>query len=86
MKTIGYGYRDRIVFMGFTGIEELLVVEASGEYWLIDAFSGQILQGNYSAKEDKQEKYRGCELMLSNKLVMLRDKQLGYTESLTSTW
>lgn len=86
MKAISYNYKDRIVFIGFTGIEELLVVEASGDYWLIDAFSGQIVQGNYSAKEDKQEKYRGCELMLSGGLVMIRDKQLGCTESLTSTW
>lgn len=79
MKTISYNYRDRIIFMGFTKIEELVIVESTGDYWIIDAFSGQIVQGNYSQPEEKQEKYRGCELMLNNMLVLLREKQLGYT-------
>jgi hypothetical protein len=48
IKTISYSYKDRIIFMGFTKIEELLIVESTGEYWIIDAFSGQIVQGNYS--------------------------------------
>ena len=85
MKTISYNYSDRIIFMGFTKIEELVIVESTGDYWIIDAFSGQIVQGNYSQPEEKQEKYRGCELMLNNMLVLLREKRLGYTESLTST-
>lgn len=86
LKTIAYNYKERIIFMGFTKYEELLIIEASGDYWLIDAFSGQIMQGNYTVSGDKQEKYRGCELMSSNRLVLLREKQLGITRNLTSSW
>lgn len=47
-------------------------MDAFGEYWLIDAFSGQIVQGNYSEGNEKQEKFRGCELLASNKLILIK--------------
>lgn len=40
--------------MKFTKYEELLIIQASGDYWFIDAFSGKIIQGNYTASADKQ--------------------------------
>ena len=40
--------------MGFTKIEQLLIIEASGYYQLIDAFSGQNTPENYTSANLKQ--------------------------------
>lgn len=47
-KTVPYDTKDNVMFMGFNKVEELLIVEASGDYWLIDPFSGHVSQGNYT--------------------------------------
>lgn len=81
-KSIPYKMKDHIIFFGFTKWEELLIVDASGDFWLIDPFSSNTTQGNYTkeplvslqANEKKEkERYRGCILLeQSNKLVLLR--------------
>ena len=81
-KTVPFKMKDKIIFFGFTKWEELLVVDASGDYWLIDPFSGSITHSNYSKEPlislpgeiaEHQERYRGCVLLIeSGRLVMLR--------------
>lgn len=59
-----YNTKDNVMFMGFNKVEELLIVEASGDYWLIDPFSGHVSQGNYTNSynnpQEGKERYRGC--------------------------
>ena len=47
-KAVPFKMKDQIIFFGFTKWEELLIVDASGDYWLIDSFSGNINHGNYT--------------------------------------
>jgi hypothetical protein len=39
--------KDRVILFKFTSLEELLIVYASGDYVLMDPFSGKRFSGTY---------------------------------------
>ena len=46
-KEIPFELKDRLICFEFTLEEDLLIIEASGIYHLIDPYSGQIRTGSY---------------------------------------
>lgn len=46
-RLIDFKVKDQIIYFGFLKYEELLVVDASGDFWIIDPFSSHIASGNF---------------------------------------
>ena len=50
--------------------EELLIVDASGDFWIVDPYSTHIMSGNFGGISslktelgERPERFRGCEIM-----------------------
>lgn len=46
-KLIPFELKDRLIFFDFVKDESLLMVEASGKFYLVDGFSGHYFCGSY---------------------------------------
>ena len=73
--------------------EELLIVDASGDFWIVDPYSTHIMSGNFGGISslktelgERPERFRGCEIMPKQKLLLLKGKSLGITHSLHAGW
>lgn len=69
-KLIDFTIKDRIIYFGFLKYEELLIVDASGDFWIVDPYSTHIISGNFGGISnmktefgERPERFRGCEIL-----------------------
>jgi hypothetical protein len=81
-RTVPFELKERVILFEFTADEQLLVLLATGKYYLIDAATSVVVEGNYFAGEGEQGKSSpsircvGAQLV-DEKVVILRDRTIG---------
>ncbi len=68
-KIIKFKIEERILYFGFTYLEELLVIYANADWCLIRPYRGEVEKGTYGAGE----RVLGVEVV-KNEVYMLREK------------
>jgi hypothetical protein len=80
LRTIAFELKERVILFEFTAEEQLLIMYANGNYFLIDPATTSIKQGSIFTEDDTKSMSKtrcsGAQLV-GDKVVILKDKVLG---------
>ena len=87
LRTVPFDLKERVILFEFTTDEHLLIVYASGTYFVLDTATATFKTGSYFAEDDLRGKGRATGAVLFNdKVFILRERTLGVVEELEGRW
>lgn len=55
-RTVPFDLKERVILFQFTPDEQLLIIYATGAYFLVDSATGDLTQGNYITGESEEQR------------------------------
>lgn len=81
LRTVPFELKERVILFEFTTDEHLLIVYASGTYFLLDTATAILRTGAYFSEDDLRGKGRATgALLVNDKVLILREKTLGIVD------
>jgi hypothetical protein len=89
LRMVPFELKERVVLFDFTEDEQLLVIYANGNYFLVDPATANVTQGCIFPEEDlkgtSKSRCFGAQLV-GEKIIALKERGLGVVESLGGLW